>query len=129
LPDGAALRVASYDAAADSYTLISGNPGRPRAAHGAGRKFWLAAGEGRFVCPDVGGGFGLRNNLYPEQATILWASKRVGRPVKWTNDRSESFLSDYAGRDLVTTARLALTRDGRITAYQVDHLGTCGGRP
>ena len=82
----------------------------------------------RFVCPDVGGGFGLRNNLYPEQAAILWAAKRVGRPVKWTNDRSESFLTDYAGRDLVTTARLALTKDGRITAYRVDHIGTCGGQ-
>ena len=82
----------------------------------------------RFVCPDVGGGFGLRNNLYPEQAAILWAAKRVGRPVKWTNDRSESFLTDYQGRDLVTTARLALTRDGRITAYMVDHIGGVGGQ-
>ena len=78
--------------------------------------FGLPLEKVRFVCPDVGGGFGLRNNLYPEQAAILWAAKRVGRPVKWTNDRSESFLTDYAGRDLVTTARLALTRDGRITA-------------
>src|SRR5581483_4685794 len=48
--------------------------------------------------------------------------------VKWTTDRSESFLTDYAGRDLVTTARIALTRDGRITAYAVDHIGTCGGQ-
>ena len=90
--------------------------------------FGLPLEKIRFVCPDVGGGFGLRNNLYPEQAAILWAAKRVGRPVKWTNDRSESFLTDYAGRDLVTTARLALTSDGRITAYQVDHIGTCGGQ-
>jgi len=82
----------------------------------------------RFVCPDVGGGFGLRNNLYPEQAAILWAAKRVGRAVKWTNDRSESFLSDYQGRDLFTTARLALMRDGRIAAYQVDHIGGVGGQ-
>jgi len=51
------------------------------------------------------------------------------RPAgEWTNDRSESFLTDYAGRDLVTTARLALTKDGRITAYHVDHIGTCGGQ-
>ena len=48
--------------------------------------------------------------------------------MKWTNDRSESFLTDYAGRDLVTTARIALTSDGRITAYQVDHIGTTGGQ-
>ena len=71
---------------------------------------------------------GLRNNLYPEQAAIVWASKRIGRPVKWTNDRSESFLADYGGRDLVTTAKLALTKDGRITAYHVNHIGTCGGQ-
>jgi carbon-monoxide dehydrogenase large subunit len=90
--------------------------------------FGLPPEKIRFICPDVGGGFGLRNNLYPEQAAILWAAKRVGRPVKWTNDRSESFLTDYAGRDLVTKARLALTRDGRITAYDVDHIGTCGGQ-
>jgi carbon-monoxide dehydrogenase large subunit len=120
--------VASYDAAADSYTLISGNQGVHAPRMVLAESFGLPLEKVRFVCPDVGGGFGLRNNLYPEQATILWASKRVGRPVKWTNDRSESFLSDYAGRDLVTTARLALTGDGHITAYQVDHLGTCGGQ-
>src|SRR4029078_11301308 len=59
---------------------------------------------------------------------ILWAAKRASRPVKWANDRSESFLTDYAGRDLVTTARLAFKSDGRIAAYQVDHIGTCGGQ-
>ena len=100
--------VASYDAAADSYTLISGNQGVHAPRMVLAESFGLPLEKIRFVCPDVGGGFGLRNNLYPEQATILWAAKRVGRPVKWTNDRSESFLTDYAGRDLVTTARLAL---------------------
>ena len=120
--------VASYDAAADSYTLISGNQGVHAPRMVLAESFGLPLEKVRFVCPDVGGGFGLRNNLYPEQAAILWAAKRVGRPVKWTNDRSESFLTDYAGRDLVTTARLALTSDGRITAYHVDHIGTCGGQ-
>jgi carbon-monoxide dehydrogenase large subunit len=119
--------VASYDAGAQSYTLISGNQGVHVPRLVLAESFGLPLEKVRFVCPDVGGGFGLRNNLYPEQAAILWASKRVGRPVKWTNDRSESFLTDYAGRDLVTAARLALTRDGRITAYDVDHIGTCGG--
>ncbi len=120
--------VASYDAATESYTLISGNQGVHAPRMVLAESFGLPLEKVRFVCPDVGGGFGLRNNLYPEQATILWASKRAGRPVKWTNDRSESFLTDYAGRDLVTSARLALTGDGRITAYQVDHIGTCGGQ-
>ena len=120
--------VASHDAATDSYTLISGNQGVHAPRMVLAESFGLPLEKVRFVCPDVGGGFGLRNNLYPEQAAILWASKRAGRPVKWTNDRSESFLTDYAGRDLFTTARLALTRDGCITAYDVDHIGTCGGQ-
>jgi carbon-monoxide dehydrogenase large subunit len=120
--------VASHDPGNDSYTLISGNQGVHAPRMVLAESFGLPLEKIRFVCPDVGGGFGLRNNLYPEQAAILWAAKRVGRPVKWTNDRSESFLTDYAGRDLVTTARLALTKDGRITAYQVDHVGTCGGQ-
>jgi carbon-monoxide dehydrogenase large subunit len=120
--------VASYDTASDSYTLISGNQGVHAPRMVLAESFGLPLEKVRFICPDVGGGFGLRNNLYPEQACVLWAAKRVGRPVKWTNDRSESFLTDYAGRDLVTTARLALTRDGRIIAYHVDHIGTCGGQ-
>ena len=120
--------VASYDRASDSYTLISGNQGVHVPRMVLAEASVCRRGQVRFVCPDVGGGFGLRNNLYPEQAAILWAAKRVGRPVKWTNDRSESFLTDYQGRDLVTTARLALNADGRILAYQVDHLGGVGGQ-
>jgi aerobic carbon-monoxide dehydrogenase large subunit len=120
--------IATYDAATETYTLMSGSQGVHVPRMVLAESFGLPVEEVRFICPDVGGGFGLRNNLYPEQAVILWASKRVGRPVKWTNDRSESFLTDYAGRDLVTTARLALTKDGRITAYEVDHIGTCGGQ-
>jgi carbon-monoxide dehydrogenase large subunit len=120
--------IAFYHAATDSYTLISGNQGVHVPRMVLAESFGLPPEKVRFVCPDVGGGFGLRNNLYPEQAVILWAARRVGRPVKWTNDRSESFLADYAGRDLVTTARLALTGDGRIAAYDVDHVGACGGQ-
>ncbi len=120
--------VASYDATTDSYTLISGNQGVHAPRMVLAESWGVPLDKIRFVCPDVGGGFGLRNNLYPEQSSILWAAKRIGRPVKWTNDRSESFLTDYAGRDLVTTASLALTKDGRITAYRVDHIGTCGGQ-
>ena len=120
--------VASYDVATESYTLISGNQGVHAPRMVLAESWGLPLDRIRFVCPDVGGGFGLRNNLYPEQTSILWAAKRIGRPVKWTNDRSESFLTDYAGRDLVTTAKLALANDGRIAAYHVDHVGTCGGQ-
>src|SRR4029078_9066096 len=120
--------VASYDATADTYTLTSGNQGVHVPRMVLTESFGIPPEKVRFICPDVGGGYGLRHNLYPEQAAILWAAKRVGRPVKWTNDRSESFLTDYAGRDLVTTARLALAHGRRLTADHVDHLGTCGGQ-
>ncbi len=120
--------VASYDPANDSYTLISGNQGVHVPRGVLAESFGIPPDKIRFICPDVGGGFGLRNNLYAEQAAILWAAKRVGRPVKWTNDRSESFLADYQGRDITTTARLAFTRDGRIAAYDVDHIGAVGGQ-
>ena len=64
------------------------------------------------ICPDVGGGFGPRTNLYPEQVAVVFAARRLGRPVKWTGDRSEAFLTDYQARDFVTEARLALDRVG-----------------
>jgi len=56
------------------------------------------------ICPDVGGAFGSRFNIYPEQVAVVWAARRVGRPVKWTADRSEAFLTDYTARDVVTRA-------------------------
>ena len=105
-------------------------PGRPSRPPWCWRKASGAAGDAcGVICPDVGGGFGLRNNLYPEQVAILWAASRVGRPVKWTNDRSEAFLTDYTARDLVTTARLALDRDGRICALDLDLTRHSAGRP
>ena len=71
-------------------------------------------------CKDVGGGFGTKGNLYPEEALVLWAAKRVGRPVKWLSDRSESFLSDFNGRDQIADAELALDKDGNILALRAN---------
>ena len=68
---------------------------------------------------DVGGGFGTKGNLYPEDILVLWAAQRTGRPVKWLSDRSESFMADFHGRDQVADAELALDQDGRITALRV----------
>jgi carbon-monoxide dehydrogenase large subunit len=62
----------------------------------------------RFVAPDVGGGFGAKNFIYPEHVVILWAARRVGRPVKWIATRSEGFLSDHQARDHCAEAALAL---------------------
>ena len=73
----------------------------------------------RVVTGDVGGSFGMRSGVYPEHVLVLWASKRLGRPVKWTSDRREGFVTDEHGRDNVSTAELALDANGRFLALRV----------
>ncbi len=80
----------------------------------------------RVIAPDVGGGFGSKIFIYPEEVVALWASKRVGRPVKWVADRSEAFLCDAHGRDHVTEADMAFDADGRITALKVKTIANLG---
>jgi carbon-monoxide dehydrogenase large subunit len=118
-----------YDQAADRYTLTSGNQGVHRQKIALAECLGVAPERVRVICPDVGGAFGLRTNLYPEQLVVVWAARHVGRPVHWTGDRSECFLTDLQGRDLVTTARLALDRTGRILALAADMLGNVGAHP
>jgi len=72
----------------------------------------------RVVARDVGGGFGMKGNVYPEEAVVLWAARRVGRPVKWIPTRSEALLGDYQGRDQNVTAELALDADGKFLALR-----------
>lgn len=73
----------------------------------------------RVIAPEVGGGFGSKIPTYPEEALVPWATRKVGRPVKWVASRSESAMSDTQGRDHVTIAKLALKKDGTITALRV----------
>jgi carbon-monoxide dehydrogenase large subunit len=73
----------------------------------------------RVIAPDVGGGFGSKIFLYPEEVAVSWASKQLGRPVKWTAERRESFVTDAHGRDHVTDAEMAVDRDGKIVALRV----------
>ena len=80
----------------------------------------------RVIAPDVGGGFGSKIYLYAEETALVWASKRVGRPIKWTAERSESFLTDAHGRDHVTTVELALDKDGRFLAMRVHTTANMG---
>src|SRR5205823_1783702 len=77
---------------------------------------------------DVGGNFGVRNRPYIEFGLVLWAARKLGRPVKYTATRSESFLSDFQGRDLVTKVALALRSDGRFLALRADNISIVGGR-
>ena len=68
----------------------------------------------RLHAPDVGGGFGMKNFLYPEWVLLLWAARRLGQPVRWIADRAEEFVAGAQGRDIAATARLALDADGQV---------------
>ncbi len=78
------------------------------------------------ACPDVGGGFGVKNALYPEWVMLLWAARALGRPVRWMSERAEDFITTAQGRDNVTRARLALDADGRFLALDVATVANLG---
>ena len=78
------------------------------------------------MTPDVGGGFGMKAMFYPEYTMAALAAKMLGRPVKWTSERAEGFLSDSQGRDHVTMAELAFDGDNRITAMRVETIASMG---
>ncbi|HEY9057783.1 MAG TPA: molybdopterin cofactor-binding domain-containing protein, partial [Aurantimonas sp.] len=80
----------------------------------------------RVIAPDVGGGFGSKIYIYPEEIVCLWASKRTGVPVKWTSDRSEAFVTDAHGRDHVTEVEMALDADQKILGLKVDTIANLG---
>ena len=88
--------------------------------------FKLPEAQFRVVTGDVGGGFGMKIFMYPEYVACLFAARRLGRPVKWTSERIEAFLSDDHGRDNVTNARLALDKDGHFLALKVDTVANLG---
>ncbi|WP_431268993.1 xanthine dehydrogenase family protein molybdopterin-binding subunit [Dankookia sp. P2] len=122
-----ARRSANLDRTTDEYTLFttSQNPHVIRLLMGA---FVLHLPEHklRVVAPDVGGGFGSKIFHYAEEAIVTWAAGKVCRPVKWTADRTESFLTDAHGRDHVTKARLALDPNGKFLALHVRTLANMG---
>jgi carbon-monoxide dehydrogenase large subunit len=119
--------IAEYDSGTESFTLhtTSQNPHVIRLALSA---FIGIAPEHklRVIAPDVGGGFGSKIFLYAEETACIWGAKKVGRPIKWTAERSESFLADAHGRDHVTTAELALDGDGKILAMRVSTKANLG---
>jgi len=112
--------MASYNAATGELTawITSQNPHVHRLLMAA---FVLGMPEHkmRVIAPDVGGGFGSKIFVYPEEVAVSWASKTLGRPVKWTAERRESFLTDAHGRDHVTEAEMAVDKDGKIVALRV----------
>jgi len=120
--------IGQYHPDSEGYTLYatSQNPHGHR-AHLAGDVLKVAQSKLRVISPDVGGGFGMKGAIYPEDALVLWASRRCGgRPVKWVSTRSEGFLGDSHGRDQVVTGELALDEHGKILGLRVDALHTMG---
>jgi len=116
-----------YDAGRDEHTLIttSQNPHVIRLLMGA---FVLGIPEHklRVYAPDVGGGFGSKIYHYAEEAAVTFAAKKIGRPVKWTAERTESFMSDAQGRDHVTHAEMAFDENGKAIALRCDTLANMG---
>jgi carbon-monoxide dehydrogenase large subunit len=88
--------------------------------------FRVPAERVRVSCPDVGGGFGVKNALYPEWVMLLWAARHLGRPVKWIGERAEDFVSTAQGRGTVTRARLALDADGNFLALEASTVAEMG---
>ncbi|NOJ39203.1 xanthine dehydrogenase family protein molybdopterin-binding subunit [Bradyrhizobium australiense] len=120
--------IAEYDRGRDHYTLWTTSQ-FPHVV-----RFLMAAlvlklpeQKVRVVAPDVGGGFGVKQFHYGEEAVITWAAKKVERPIKWVADRSEGFVSDRHGRDHVTEAELALDENGKFLAFKVKTLANMGG--
>lgn len=116
-----------YDPYADRYTLWTGTQG-PHDNRNllAQHTLKIPISKLRLVSPDMGGGFGLRGGLFPEMPLVVWAARKIGRPVKWNGDRSEHFLVDDHGRDSQPTADLALSEDGNFLAIRVKSVAALG---
>ncbi|MEJ0020386.1 MAG: xanthine dehydrogenase family protein molybdopterin-binding subunit [Acetobacteraceae bacterium] len=118
--------VGHYDGAADRYTLHVSSQNIHGNRDATARWLGVAPAAVRFIAPDVGGGFGAKNFTYAEHALILWAARRVGRPVKWISTRSELFVSDHQARDHQAEASLALDAAGCFLALRVGSTANIG---
>ena len=121
--------VAEYDATTQRYTVHAGSGGAVRLKQDLALMLDVPAQNVRVLMDDIGGNFGTRGMIYPEFALVAWAAQRVGRPVKWTCERSEAFLSDYQARDLAVTAELALDAEGHFLAMRGVNLSNQGSHP
>ncbi len=117
-----------WDSETGRYTLWAGSGGAVRQKAELSTVLGVPPEQVRVLSFDVGGNFGTRNRLYVESALVVWASRRLGRPVKYTSTRSEVFLSDFQGRDLLTRVALALRADGRFLGLRADNISNVGAR-
>ena len=118
---------AHYDKATDRYTFQAGNQGVFGLKNQMAALLGIKPAQMRVLTGNVGGSFGMKGSPYPEYAGMFHASKLLGRPVKWTDDRSGSFLSDQHGRDHDFDAELALDKDGTFLAVRLNGYANIGG--
>ena len=116
-----------YETASGRYTLHAGSGGAVRQKREIAAVLGIAPERLRVLSYDVGGNFGTRNRVFVEFALVLWAARKLGRPVKFTATRSEAFLTDYQGRDLVSRVELALANNGRFLAMRATNISNVGG--
>ena len=120
--------LAEFDAATGKYTLYAGSGGAVRQKIELVQVLGIAPDKLRVLSYDVGGNFGTRNRPFVEFGLVLWAAGKLKRPVKYTATRSEAFLTDYQGRDLVTKVELAFDQGGKILAMRADNISNAGAR-
>ncbi|MBO0709913.1 MAG: xanthine dehydrogenase family protein molybdopterin-binding subunit [Acetobacteraceae bacterium] len=120
------VALAEYDRQASRWTLYANTQGGWLVRDLIAPLFGAAADAFRIVTPDVGGGFGMKLFLYPEHVLVCYAARKLGRPVKWTSERSEAFLSDTQGRDNLTTGELAIDKDGTFLALRTRNVSNMG---
>jgi carbon-monoxide dehydrogenase large subunit len=120
--------LAEFDAATGKYTLYAGSGGAVRQKIELVQVLGIAPDKLRVLSYDVGGNFGTRNRPFVEFGLVLWAAGKLKRPVKYTATRSEAFLTDYQGRDLVTKVEVAFDHGGRALAMRADNISNTGAR-
>jgi len=117
-----------YDPNEEKYTVYAGSGGTVRQKREIASILGVENNQVRVYALDVGGNFGTRNRLFVEFPLVAWASRKVGRPVKLTVDRSEAFVSDYQGRDLIVDMELALDADGTFQALRSSNISNVGAK-
>jgi len=120
------VAIGEYNAVEDFYTLYAASQNPHGLRMELSHVFHVAENRIRVVSPDVGGGFGLKGGAFPDDLLVLWASKRLKRPVKWTATRSESMMNDHHAREMVYYGELALDEGGKILALRSKSLFQMG---
>ncbi len=118
--------IGDYNAAEDFYTIYTSSQNPHGVRMEMSHLFHVAENQIRVISPDVGGGFGLKGGAFPDDALVLWASRRLRRPVKWVATRAESMLTDHCGRDIVHYGEMALDENGKILGIRQQSLFQIG---